>query len=130
MTQQEFESRTNLTVTAEKYQTIDALYMSTVIDKDEFCAAYIEGMENNPIVADLKRRTDLYSTSFDTHVANDKKLAFHLLDIAQGLDPVTKEELESIAWTLIPRKAFTEYKLDKGYALTDSDIVYIKQNLK
>lgn len=130
MTQQEFETRTGLTVTAEKYQTIDALYMSTVIDKDEFCAAYNEGMENNPIVADLKRRTDLYSTSFDTHVDNDKKLAFHLLDIAQGLDPVTKEELESIAWTLVPRKIFTEYKLDKGYKLTDSDIVYIKQNLK
>lgn len=130
MTQQEFETRTGLTVTEEKYQTIDALYMSTILDKDEFCAAYTEGMENNPIVADLKRRTDLYSTSFDTHVDNDKKLAFHLLDIAQGLDPVTKEELESIAWTLVPRKIFTEYKLDKGYALTDSDIVYIKQNLK
>ena len=130
MTQQEFETRTGLTVTEEKYRTIDALYMSTIIDKDEFCAAYTEGMENNPIVADLKRRTDLYSTSFDPHVDNDKKLAFHLLDIAQGLDPVTKEELESIAWTLVPRKIFTEYKLDKGYALTDSDIVYIKQNLK
>ena len=130
MTQQEFEIRTGLTITAEKYQTIDALYMSTTIDKDAFCSAYTEGMENNPIVENLKFRADRYSASFDTHVDNDKKLAFHLLDIAQGLDPVTKEELESIAWTLIPRKAFTEYKLDKGYALTDSDIVYIKQNLK
>lgn len=130
MSKQEFETRTGLTVTAEKYQTIEALYMSTTIDKDEFCKAFEPGMEDNPIVANLKYRADLYSASFDTHVDNDKKLAFHLLDIAQGFDPATKEELESIAWTLVPRKIFTSYKLDKGYALTDSDIHYIKQNLK
>lgn len=129
MTKQEFETRTGLTVSEEKIQAIDALYMSTAIDKDEFCAAYTEGMEDNAIVADLKRRTDLYSASFDRHVADRKQYAFRLLDIAQGLDPVTKEELESIAWTMIPRKDFTVYKLDKGYKLTDSDVAYIKENL-
>ena len=75
MTQQEFETRTGLTVTAEKYQTIDALYMSTTIDKDAFCSAYTEGMENNPIVADLIRRVAVLKKSSEAWRKDAEKAA-------------------------------------------------------
>lgn len=42
MLQKEFEERTKLSVTAEEYVKIDALYMACGdIDKDEFCEKYM-----------------------------------------------------------------------------------------
>lgn len=37
MTQQEFEQRTQVRVTAKEYEAINAVYMESDIDKDNFC---------------------------------------------------------------------------------------------
>lgn len=37
MTKQEFENRTNVQVSSEEYGHIEAVYMASDLDKDEFC---------------------------------------------------------------------------------------------
>ena len=127
MTQQEFETRTGRTVTPEVYAKIEKIYMQTTIDKDIFCQNWVGGLEENPIVDNLATRTEIYTSAFDSHAADSKKTAFHLIDIAQGLTGEVKEELESVAWSMISRKVFTLYKIEKAYTLTDSDRQYIKK---
>lgn len=127
MTQQEFETRTGLTVTAEKYQTIDALYMSTIIDKDAFCAAYTEGMENNPIVADLIRRIDILKKSSEAWMKDAEKAAHYLLDAREthGDDNLFHEACE-----IIDAADAIRYIIDKEYELGQPELEYIKENLK
>lgn len=127
MTQQEFETRTGLTVTAEKYQTIDALYMSTIIDKDEFCAAYTEGMENNPIVANLLRRLDLIKKSRDAWNKDAEKAAHYLLDARADHDD---ETLFNEACDIIDAADAIRYMIDNEYELGKPELDYIKENLK
>lgn len=127
MTQQEFETRTGLTVTAEKYQTIDALYMSTIIDKDEFCAAYTEGMENNPIVANLIRRVDIFKKSSEAWRKDAEKAAHYLLDAREehGDDSLFHD-----ACDIIDAADAIRYIIDNEYELGQPELEYIKENLK
>lgn len=127
MTQQEFETRTGLTVTAEKYQTIDALYMSTTIDKDEFCAAYVEGMENNPIVANLIRRVDIFKKSSEAWRKDAEKAAHYLLDAREehGDDSLFHD-----ACDIIDAADAIRYIIDNEYELGQPELEYIKENLK
>ncbi len=127
MTQQEFETRTGLTVTAEKYQTIDALYMSTVIDKDAFCAAYTEGMENNPIVADLIRRIDILKKSSEAWRKDAEKAAHYLLDARADHDD---ETLFNEACDIIDAANAIRYMIDNEYELGKPELDYIKENIK
>lgn len=127
MTQQEFETRTGLTVTEEKYQTIDALYMSTIIDKDEFCAAYVEGMENNPIVANLIRRVDILKKSSEAWRKDAEKAAHYLLDAREehGDDSLFHD-----ACDIIDAADAIRYIIDNEYELGQPELEYIKENLK
>lgn len=131
MLQKEFESKTGLTVSAEEYKTIDALYMDTNLAKDDFCAAYVAGMENNKIVEDLRNRLNIYVSSFDSHVSERNNVGKRLLDIAAEIsDLAVKTNIESVSWALLTRKEYTLYKIEKGYKLDDSDIEYLKHNLQ
>ena len=127
MTQQEFETRTGLTVTEEKYQTIDALYMSTIIDKDEFCAAYVEGMENNPIVANLIRRVDILKKSSEAWRKDAEKAAHYLLDAREehGDDSLFHD-----ACDIIDAADAIRYITDNAYELGQPELEHIKENLK
>lgn len=127
MTQQEFETRTGLTVTEEKYQTIDALYMSTVIDKDAFCAAYTEGMENNPIVAALIRRVAVFKKSSEAWKKDAEKAAHYLLDARADHDD---ETLFNEACDIIDAADAIRYMIDNEYELGKPELDYIKENLK
>ena len=131
MTQQEFETRTGLTVSEETYQTIDALYMSTVIDKDEFCAAYTEGMENNPIVADLIRRVAVFKKSSEAWRKDAEKAAekaaHYLLDARADHDD---ETLFNEACDIINAADAIRYMIDNEYELGKPELDYIKENLK
>lgn len=40
MTKQEFENRTGVIVSATEYQAIEAVYMNSDLEKDEFCALW------------------------------------------------------------------------------------------
>ena len=42
MTKQEFENRTNVQVSLEEYGHIEAVYMASDLDKDEFCKMWRE----------------------------------------------------------------------------------------
>lgn len=42
MTKQEFENRTNVQVSSEEYGHIEAVYMASDLDKDEFCKMWCE----------------------------------------------------------------------------------------
>ena len=127
MTHEEFETRTGLTVTEEKYQTIDALYMSTTIDKDEFCAAYTEGMENNPIVANLIRRVDIFKKSSEAWRKDAEKAAHYLLDAREehGDDSLFHD-----ACDIIDAADAIRYIIDNEYELGQPELEYIKENLK
>lgn len=42
MRQSEFETRVHMNVTAEEYSHIEEVYMSSDLDKDEFCALWVK----------------------------------------------------------------------------------------
>lgn len=42
MTQYEFQSRVQMNVSTEEYSHIEAVYMSSDLDKDEFCALWVK----------------------------------------------------------------------------------------
>lgn len=55
MTQQEFESRTNIEVTYDEFRTINEAYMMCDLDKDAFCKMWKRN--NKKFIAKCKART-------------------------------------------------------------------------
>lgn len=56
MLKEEFEKLTGRKVSLEKYVKVNALYGQVLMNKQDFCKAYADDMENNPIVAELSDR--------------------------------------------------------------------------
>lgn len=52
MTQYEFQSRVQMNVSTEEYSHIEAVYMSSDLDKDEFCKLWVK--MNHKRVSDAK----------------------------------------------------------------------------
>ena len=128
MTREEFETRTGLTVSEETFWKIHELYIScTKMDKDDFCAAYIPGMEDNAIVADLLRRIDIHKKASDAWERDAEKAAHYLLDAREvhGDDNLFHE-----ACDIIDTADAIRYIIDNEYELGQPELDYIKENLK
>lgn len=128
MSKQEFEARTGLTVSEETFWKINDLYIAcSQLDKDEFCDAYIPGMEENRIIADLLRRLDLLKKSRDAWNKDAEKAAHYLLDARADHDD---ETLFNEACDIIDAADAIRYMIDNEYELGKQELDYIKENLK
>ena len=75
MTQNEFEQRTNMTVTAEEYQKIEKLYMSAGnIDKDTFCKEY-KKVASSRIVTELYLQVRMLENQVESLKSDKKQMA-------------------------------------------------------
>lgn len=128
MTHEEFETRTGLTVNEETFWKINDLYIAcSQMDKDAFCAAYIPGMEENPIIADLLLRIDWLTKSRDAYKKDAEKAAHYLLDAREehGDDSLFHD-----ACDIIDAADAIRYIIDNEYELGHPELEYIKENLK
>ncbi len=66
MTQQEFETRTGLTVTSEEYAYIERVYMASTYQKDEFCVEWKKnnGVRTSKLVCDLVTEIECMTSSY------------------------------------------------------------------
>lgn len=75
MTQNEFEQRTNMKVTAEEYQKIEKLYMSAGnIDKDTFCKEY-KKVASSRIVTELHLQVRMLENQVESLKSDKKQMA-------------------------------------------------------
>lgn len=124
MTQEEFNERTGLDVSASEFSTIHQMYMYTEFDKDSFCAEYVKHGKSD-IVLHLMNELD--------RTISDKVCVKTDLDQAVILAQTTAEmlirksvecldnEMYDTAINLIGMEACVAYKLKEDIELTEAD---------
>ena len=130
MTQQEFEERTGVKMTAQEYVAVENAYMAIGddIDKDQFCKIWSDKKQLAEIMTsraiEYQRQKEQAQKAL-RKMEND--LADFLLEQGQEYDD---EVMSGKASELVGRAEVIRRKLDRGYILCNSDIKYIMTNLK
>ena len=144
MLQNEFEERTKLSVTADEFNGINALYMACGdgIDKDVFCKLYMSFEGRLELLHMIERERQRMKNSLDEHKLLLKECREIVSDAADAmLEVVTMitagepagtvtAELEKKAWWLVGPKELVLRKIKMGMNLTEKDQNYISENLK
>lgn len=125
MTQNEFEQRTNMTVTAEEYQKIEKLYMSAGnIDKDTFCKEY-KKVASSRIVTELYLQVRMLENQVESLKSDKKQMASdkdELIDfMIEQSEKYSSSELRQRAIELLGAKEYLRRKLERGYNLWELD---------
>ena len=144
MLQKEFEERTNISVTADEYVGIDALYMACGdIDKDEFCKKYmtfegrlelmhlIEREQNHKHQMYIRLKREINEMLEEEELHKQEMADFLLAEAAFHMcGSLTAKRLHEKAVELIGAAAVVRMKLEHGYELFPEDKEYIKINLR
>ena len=142
MLQKEIEDRIGRKVTTEEYVEANAVYMMAgELDKDEFCREWLKIGSSKLVQCLFEKAHSLDQELQERQLMLQESqeilsdAADVMLEIEKGiLDGNTVEhttrELEKKVWWLIGRKKLVLRKLEKGIALNESDLEYIKNNLK
>lgn len=125
MTQNEFEQRTNMKVTAEEYQKIEKLYMSAGnIDKDTFCKEY-KKVASSRIVTELHLQVRMLENQVESLKSDKKQMASdkdELIDfMIEQSEKYGSSELRQRAIELLGAKEYLRRKLERGYNLWELD---------
>lgn len=125
MTQNEFEQRTNMNVTAEEYQKIEKLYMSAGnIDKDTFCKEY-KKVASSRIVTELHLQVRMLENQVESLKSDKKQMASdkdELIDfMIEQSEKYSSSELRQRAIELLGAKEYLRRKLERGYNLWELD---------
>ena len=133
MTQKEFETRTGLTVSADEYAGIEAVYMAAgEMDKDVFCAEW-KKIGGSRLVMDLfgevmRQRGEIERLKGDEQ--ESRKLlgeaAEYLIEKSSERDDIG---MRRQACRLIGEREVVMYKLNYDQMLCDEDIVWIREQL-
>ena len=133
MTQKEFEIRTGLTVSADEYAGIEAVYMAAgEMDKDVFCAEW-KKIGGSRLVMDLfgevmRQRGEIERLKGDEQ--ESRKLlgeaAEYLIEKSSERDDIG---MRRQACRLIGEREVVMYKLNYDQMLCDEDIVWIREQL-
>lgn len=133
MTQKEFENRTGLTVSADEYAGIEAVYMAAgEMDKDVFCAEW-KKIGGSRLVMELfgevmRQRGEIERLKGDEQ--ESRKLlgeaAEYLIEKSSERDDIG---MRRQACRLIGEREVVMYKLNYDQALCDEDIVWIREQL-
>lgn len=133
MTQKEFEIRTGLTVSADEYAGIEAVYMAAgEMDKDVFCAEW-KKIGGSRLVMELfgevmRQRGEIERLKGDEQ--ESRKLlgeaAEYLIEKSSERDDIG---MRRQACRLIGEREVVMYKLNYDQMLCDEDIVWIREQL-
>lgn len=111
MTQKEFEERTGLKLKVGDYAEVEEMYMNTDLDKDEFCKLWVE---NPTALKEIERKTVLVRELYEER----RNLINFLIEQAEKW---SASDLKNKAITMIGEKEYLRSKIEKGYALWESD---------
>lgn len=125
MTQEEFTQRTGITPIEDEFAKIHEMYMSTSLDKDEFCKHYNESL-NNPIVENILKGKIIYQNAYKTE---SKKLQTVFDMLFDTFDPADEEVNEQLV-SMLGQREVTLRKIRKGIALNADDVEYIEEHLR
>lgn len=141
MLQNEFEERTKLSITADEFNGINALYMACGddIDKDVFCKLYMSFDGRLDLLHRIEREHQRLKDALDEHKTLLKEagelrsdVATEILEISSMEDCCShiRKELEKAAWWLVGTVEVIKRKVKRGIALTPNEVNYIGENLK
>lgn len=132
MTQQEFETRSGLKITATEFDYVNRVYKATNFQKDDFCKEW----KNNPtlrssnIVCDLMMQKECADRVTETHkeaLSNALKmqdeLATFIADMAHlAFSGISNgQELRRKAIEVLGRNAYLQHIITRGYELEQYD---------
>lgn len=134
MTQQEFNERTGIVVSAEDFDRIHDMYMAAgEMDKDEFCREF-RAHGHSPLVAELFKTCQNLEDQRLEQVDKRRALEDRCHTIAGRLldwhDVNTGFDVHWCATDLIGLRDTVRYKLEKGYPLGEEDRNYLLEELK
>ena len=141
MLQKEFEERTNLSITEEEFNGVNALYMACGdgIDKDTFCKLYTSFEGRLELLHRIEREHQQMKDALEEHKLLLKEadeirsdVATEVLEISSMNEcaaPIRKE-LEKTAYWLVGTKELIKRKVKRSIDLTPNEIEYIVENLK
>lgn len=150
MLKKEFEARTNLSMTVEEFNGVNALYMACGdgIDKDKFCKLYVTMDGRLELLHRIEREHQRVKEAlFDKEMLHQEAMeiisdaADAVLEIGKDLlDGQTVEhtdrevfaarQLEKKAWWLVGKKEVIKRKAKMGMSFSEEEIDYINDNLK
>ena len=133
MTQKEFENRTGMTLSADEYAGIEAVYMAAgEMDKDVFCAE-CKKIGGSRLVMELfgevmRQRGEI------AHLKGEEQESRKLLSEAAEYLIEKSSERDDIgmrrqACRLLGEREVVMYKLNYYQTLCDEDIVWIREQL-
>lgn len=133
MTQKEFEIRTGLTVSADEYAGIEAVYMAAgEMDKDVFCAEW-KKIGGSRLVMDLFGEVMRQRGEIERLKGEEQESRKLLSEAAEYLIEKSSERddigMRREACRLIGEREVVMYKLNYDQMLCDEDIVWIREQL-
>lgn len=133
MTQKEFEIRTGLTVSADEYAGIEAVYMAAgEMDKDVFCAEW-KKIGGSRLVMDLFGEVMRQRGEIERLKGDEQESRKLLSEAAEYLIEKSSERddngMRRQACRLIGEREVVMYKLNYDQMLCDEDIVWIREQL-
>lgn len=141
MLQNEFEERTKLSVTADEFNGINALYIACGdgIDKDVFCKLYMDFDGRLQLLHMIEREHQRMKDALDEHklLLNEadeirSEAAESMLEISdmEGVTVPVREALEKKAWWIVGIKEVIKCKAKKLISFSQEEIDYINEHLK
>lgn len=133
MTQKEFEIRTGLTVSADEYAGIEAVYMAAgELDKDVFCAEW-KKIGGSRLVMELFGEVMRQRGEIERLKGDEQESRKLLSEAAEYLIEKSSERddngMRRQACRLIGEREVVMYKLNYDQMLCDEDIVWIREQL-
>ena len=133
MTQKEFENRTGMTLSADEYAGIEAVYMAAgEMDKDVFCAEW-KKIGGSRLVMELfgevmRQRGEIAHLNGEEQESRKllSETAEYLIEKSSERDDIG---MRRQACRLIGEREVVMYKLNYYQALCDEDIVWIREQL-
>lgn len=131
MTQQEFETRTGLTVTSKEFEYIHRVYMATNFQKDDFCKEWKNNatLKTSNIVCDLtmevetlRRQVDDLMASYNNAQKGAQMEVSSMADfLIEQAEATGSFALREKAIKLIGIKDFLRRKIEAGFSLWEDD---------
>ena len=133
MTQKEFEIRTGVTLSADEYAGIEAVYMAAgEMDKDVFCAEW-KKIGGSRLVMELFGEVMRQRGEIERLKGDEQESRKLLGEAAEYLIEKSSERddngMRREACRLIGEREVVMYKLNYDQALCDEDIVWIREQL-
>ena len=125
MLKHEFENLIGREATDEEYTKANGLYMSTMLDKSDFCKEW-ESLKESMVVKDLIAQNDFYKKKmYEAKIAKDEAAKQILEFMKNG----QTGDLDAILGQLMDRKDIVRYRIENNIAFTQLDKEYIHENL-